>query len=749
MAERQQLGNQIGGVQRASASGRTTAVASKTEFVQSEDYTGKLLDGLSRAAGAAANYSLSELKKKQEADVVLQRNRAALGQRPTDAATQAGYVAHSVVGVQNKSLNLTRRLEQESKTFEGDDAAWSAYTASQFKQLQDETLSEYPAIKGQESETDYLGAITDIFSEQIPHLANVRISDSIEQEQVKRVGAFQENLLIKMGNLDSEQLSQALPAMLVENKAALQLTQLEVDKVLMDAAVVAANSGDERLIDFTKSYNGAGKVPLFQRFGELQSASKKAKQVIAAQNQGAQAVAQQQLIDDFNSGKLTFNQLASKVDAGAKVTGVPLLTDTQIRSLKEDRQRSISKKTDYNSLIEVNNSGEPLGLIYGDKTDRTGLVNALANKYNLAAEAAINASPDKSPAFIQQVKNRTDNEFAKRLSAEELVNDDWVNKFNSLSTLNISSTDLESGQLKSSVSQVIDLWYNLDEGARYAHAKGETAALMSNFELFQAQGLNPAQAIQFAQQSVRERKPLDNKVKEKAFSKAEDVADNLTQSSWYDVFSGREDATDSYRDRIRQVVSDATIANIQAGYLDPEAAAAAAGKAFDSNYTKLKNGQILFGQRKSLSAAMGLDEQGNDIELTLDTYLKRNQTALEDEGMGVGIDEMYFDRPAGRDTVYIRSSVNGMPISGPIPLNQLKAGRDAYLSSLEKEEAVKVEEKSISAEEKFLSNALDMRTNEQKAAMANYKPTRADNYREKKAEAETKAKLSLNPSKVG
>lgn len=730
-------------VERVSASGRTTQTASTVQADNGSNYASLLLDNISKAAGSVSDYKTSELKKTQEADVVLQRNRAALNQRPTDTATQAGYVAHGVVGVQNKSLALTRQLEQESKLFEGNDEEWSAYTAGKFKELQDSTLAEYPAITDADQKTNYLGAITDIFSEQIPHLANVRISDSLEQEQIKRVNTFQDNLLLKMENLPPEELNKSLPLMLTENRAALQLTQQEVEKVLMNAAVVAAQTGDERLIDFTKTYKGEGDVPLFQKYGELQTASKKAKQVFAAENQGAMALAKDKLISQFEAGDLTFSQLATTVDANSKASGIPLFSDNELLGLKDARQRKIAKDTDYNFIIN-NDTDEPLAYLYGDKKDRDGIVNAYRKKYESVGEQIIARSGNSDPQFIREVKNRTNVELAKKLSDEELVNDDWKNRFKSLKTLNLENTDPVNGTLPENVSEVIDLWYSLDEGSRYAHADGDTSALLSNYELFKSQGQTDVQAIQLAQASVRNKKVVSTEVRKSAISKANDVADSLTQANWLEVFSDKEDAPDWYRDRFRSIVSDATFANIQAGYASPEAAAEAAGKAFEANYTRLNNGQLVFGQRKSLAATMAVNS--NDIELTMDAYLQRNKTTLEDEALGASISEMYFDRPAGRDIVYIRSGINGMPISGPIPLAQLKLGRDAFI------ESQKATEKALAADTIQLGEGqsvdrFGLPLQSELAVLG--QPTQPEMYKEQKVAEVADMKAKLNPNKAG
>lgn len=730
-------------VDRISASGRTTATASSVQAEVSENYTSSLLSNLSRAAGSYADYQTSELKKVQEADVVLQRNRAALSQRPTDDATQAGYVAHGVVGVQNKSLALTRQLEQESKSFEGTDEAWSEYTAAKFKELQESSVSEYP-ITDKTQQSNYLGAITDIFSEQIPHLANVRISDSLEKEQIKRVSTFQDNLLLKMESLPTEELGKALPLMLTENKTALQLTQQEVEKVLMNAAVVAAQTGDERLIDFTKTYKGEGDVPLFQKYGELQQASKKAKQVFAADNQGAMAIAKDKLISQFEAGDLTFGQLAATVDANAKASGIPLFSDNELLGLKDSRQRKIAKKTDYNAILNANDTSEPLAYLYGDKKDRDGLVAALSQRYNEVGEQIIARSGNSDPQFIREVKNRTNVELAKKLSDEELVNDDWKNRFKSLKTLNLENTDPVNGTLPNNVNEVIDLWYSLDEGSRYAHADGDTSALLSNYELFKSQGQTDVQAIQLAQASVRNKKVVSAEVRKSAISKANDVADNLTQASWLEVFSDKEDAPDWYRDRFRSIVSDATFANIQAGYASPEAAAEAAGKAFEANYTRLNNGQLVFGQRKSLAAVMSVNP--NDIEITMDAYLQRNKTALEDEALGASISEMYFDRPAGRDIVYIRSGINGMPVSGPIPLSQLKVGRDAFIESQKATEKVLAAD-TIQVDEGQSIDRFGLPIQSELSVLG--QPTQPEMYKEQKVAEVADMKAKLNPNKAG
>lgn len=658
-------------IQTLAAGGQPTTRASVNNGIDGSNYGLTVLNSLTKAAGAVADYRVTEEKKEREADIVRQRNKAVMGERPTDDATQSGYVAHSVVTIQNNALRLRRQLEEDSKSFSGSDDEWAEYTRSRFKEMQDTVLAEYPTALGEDEKTTQLSAITDIFSEQLPYLSDVRISDSLEQEQIKRVTAFQDNILLKSADLDGDSLAKAMSSVMTENRLALKLTEQEAEKVLVSAAVDAANQGDSRLIEFTKNYTGSGKSPLYKRYGELQQAAKVAGKVWASENQGSLAIAKDELNSSFMSGTMSWSDYTKAAEQLNKTTGNTAYTDSELLSAKQSRASKTATAVDVSEYLK---SDKILGLVVGDNKMRQKIVEAKTEALLMAGQARLRQEGNlNNQEEVNKVLKGIAFEKAKWLSSKQLVDDDWKNIFEVLPQFNLANQEPDAST-PDEFNKALNLWYTLDEGSRLAHTTPKTAALMQNFDIFRQQGMTSIQALQNAQKSVNNPQKFTGKQLIEISDSAISVADDLTSGSilpW-------DSAPDWYRERVRRMLSDATLANMQAGYVDKDTAATDAGKAIENNYTTLDNGQMIFGRRSELAEKMQVHP--DDIELTLDTYLERNKNVIEDAS-GTTIDRVYFDRQAGRDIVYIRSGDTGFPIGGPILLSSLKVGRDAYLAN--------------------------------------------------------------------
>lgn len=658
-------------IQKIATGGQPTTRASTNNAIDTSNYGLNVLNSLTKAAGSYADFKVTEEKMDREADIVKQRNQAVMTKRPTDDSTQAGYVAHSIVNMQNKSIKLRDKFKQDSKTFSGSDEEWTNHLVSGFQSLQDEVLAEYPPVLGEADKTSQLSAITDMFSEHLNYLSDVRVSDSLEQEQIKRVTAFQDNILLKSADLDGDSLAKAMTSVMNENRLALKLTEQEAEKVLVSAAVDAANQGDSRLIEFTKNYSGSGKSPLYKRYGELQQAAKVAGKVWAAENQGSLAVAKDELNSSFMSGTMSWSEYTKAAEQLNKTTGNTAYTDSELLSAKQSRASKTATAVDVSEYLK---SDKILGLVVGDNKMRQKIVEAKTESLGLIGQAWLRQSgKEGDPEAAAIVAKRLNVEKAKWLSNNQLVDEDWKNIFEVLPQFNLANQEPDAST-PDEFNKALDLWYTLDDGSRLAHTTPKTAALMQNFDIFRQQGMTSIQALQNAQKSVNNPQKFTGKQLTEISDSAIDVADDLTSGSilpW-------DSAPDWYRERVRRMLSDATLANMQAGYVDKDKAATDAGKAIENNYTTLNNGQMIFGRRSELAEKMQVHPE--DIELTLDTYLERNKTVIEDAS-GTTIDRVYFDRQAGRDIIYIRSGDTGFPVGSPILLSDLKVGRDNYLAN--------------------------------------------------------------------
>lgn len=678
--KRQELGQQLQSAQLTQRGGRTVNTAYQTSRVEDgADLGVNILNTVLNASGQALQLSGQKFKQKIEDDKVRQMNRALLDLQPTDDSTQAGYVAHGIVGVQNEVLKETKRLEQLAATFQGSDEEWQEELVQSRSRVQEGAFSKYPQLDSEESRNQFLGVITNSFLEQSPRLTTARISGKLEQERQARITTFQENLLQKMEEVPDSEVANVIGPLISENRKALQLSQVEAEAVLMQAAIDAANRGDKRLINFTKTYGG--KVSLFDKEGKLQNAEKVADKVWAAENVGAIAMSKDSLNTSFLSGDITWPQMAAAAEELNTKTGNTAYTDDQLLSLKNQRQRAIASKVDLSLLMEQANSaslegGRPVGITSQDDKQKQALVEEKQSEFELIEQSIIRQSPEiaDDPEAMRQLRNRTNQMFSEWISSNQLVNEGWKEQFNTVLNYNLDNVD-ENTDIPSNLNDVLDLWHTLPAGSRVDHASPQAHAMLTNYEEFLAQGKSPIQALALSQKAVRSNKTFGTDQFKKIRSAAASAAKDLTSGSWLPFDS----APSWYRDIMTERLEAATITNMKAGYLSPEKAAKDAASAFERHHTTLKNGQLIFGDRTTVASQMQVNPE--DIELTLDTYLEMNSEQLLDRAGGASLDELYYDVVPGRGIAYIRSGVNGMPVTPPIVLSELKVGRDEYLNS--------------------------------------------------------------------
>lgn len=683
--ERQSLGQQMQQVRRVAPSGRTVNTAYQTSSVEvGADRGVQILNSVLNASGQALSAAGQRYKERIEDDKVRQMNRALRMLSPSDDSTQAGYVAHGLVGVQNGVLESTKRLEELAKTFTGTNEEWDDVLASERQSIQDTAFSNYPALTDPEQRQQFLSVITNAFLEQAPRLTAARESAKIEQERQARLSTFETNLLQRMSG-ETPNFNRDMSALMNENSKALRLTQTEVDTVLINAAVTAAQSGDSRLVEYSKQHGGD--VSLFARSGKLQQAEKTAQRVWSAENAGAVAMAKDELNTQFQSGDLQWPEfLAAAEDLNAK-TGNTAYTDDSLLALKNQRQRSIASKVDINGYLKQGDlagkgGGKPVGLSVQDPKTKDMIVDAVVDKFSLIEQSIINNSPElaDNPQALRQLANKTNARIAEWLTTNQLTNKGWKEQFDTVLNYNLDNVEADTS-LPTNLADVLELWQTLPAGSKVEHASPQAAAMLSNFEDFRAQGKGDIQALSLAQKAVRSNRTFSSKELKNIESAASSAADDLTSGSWLPFDS----APSWYEDLMAQNLKQAILTNMKAGYVSIDKAATDAKAAFEKHYTTLDNGQLVFGNRQALAGEMAVSP--DDIELTLDTYLEMNKEQLLDRAGGANLDELYYDVIPGRGIAYVRSGINGMPVSAPIVLSEIKVGRDEYLATRKAEKA--------------------------------------------------------------
>lgn len=674
--------DQLPALQQSAGGARSVSVNRAARVSAPDQNTGRsLVDSLSKAAGIAGNQIGYELEQKRQDDIVRQQNRALLNQQPTDDATQAGYVAHGVVGLQNNAMALTKRLQKDAMTFTGTDEEWTEKVVDARRQLQEETFAKYPALEDEDNRTDMLAAATNIWNEQSLTLTQARVLGKLDQEQKARMNTFSDNLITKTEGLEGAALGESITSLMTTNREALQLTEDEAEGALLQAALTDAASGDGRLVEFAKSYKGGRDSTLFERSAKLQKAEVQYKQRLASENQGYLARTKTDLFDGYLGGELTWRELTDSADKLNEKFGGRAVTDEQLMSLRNRRQGKVSEDTDVSLALDAANNSRfegytPAGVKYTDPKLQQKVIAAKEAALEQTAANTLAQIENPTPQQIATVKADAERELALFINSSQFVHEGWASQFEAIPNYNLEGIDAE-GDLPAGAAEVIRRWDEMPEGSRLDHTKPKTAAFFSNFETFRSQGMSDVQAMAAAQKASRNPAIIDATTRSSIASEAASLAEDLTEVGFF----GITEAPAWYQDRLSLQLNSMIKANMDAGYMDVDKAAEAAKASFETHYTQLGNGQLMFGGREQIASQMNVHP--SDIEVTLDTYLDMNKTRIEDELSGVTIDEVYFDVVPNRDIVILRSGVDGLPVQPPIPLSDLKRGRDAWIMQRE------------------------------------------------------------------
>lgn len=369
-----------------------------------------------------------------------------------------------------------------------------------------------------------------------------------------------------------------------------------------------------------------------------------------------------------------------------------VITDSEMRSMwtkyETDQAGSADFQTDVRSLLKSGQVGvDPFALTQADPTRQKAAVAGVTKLYEDAAEqAVVKLGPTASSDQKNAVRASYRMGLANILSHAQVVNPQWEAKIAVLKDLDIENAD-KMTKLPQAAKDAIDLYNSLPEGSQAQHTKDPgVAAVLANYKTFLGMGYTEPGALAAAQKAQRSKRafsPTENKTIDKA---AADIASSKANTLIPGFLGGHTNAPDWVKANIEIEAKTQLIAAIKSGATDVPTAANMVKHVWDTSYTQLRNGQLIMGTRATLSAQMAVHP--DDLELTFDTYKLQNKAALEAQA-GTTIDKMYFDVSPDRGTFTVRAA-NGQVLTLPTPLNEMKAGRDGYLSNMDKPRLEKV-----------------------------------------------------------
>lgn len=607
----------------------------------------------------------------EELDIERQRSNA-LMEKAEDAETEKGKIAYAMVGAQNEVLATTKRLENMSKDFRGTREEWDEVRAAELRTLYDKVQNDY-GVEGEEAELMMLKMTNQMFGEQAVRLTAVRAADELEQQRKDRINTFTDNLILRTEGLEGEGMAQVVSTLMTQNKEALQMTDTEAEQVLMQAAIAQAAQGDLRLIKFTEEYTGQHDASLYDRTPQLQEAKLRGERFNKNVDAHELANSTIAITDGYMSDTNSWEQTNKLMDMQDQKYGYSVWPEQRRVALKNAKMAQLSKKADAGNDLDLFSQGVVIESVEGDTARNDRTLEAAKDWVDQAVTAGY------------MTKAEGEQWYYTRLGRSELKDKELKNRLGILENYNIENIDPD-GELPQEVKDTLALAGSLTSGTRDNHTTAKGQAIWANYQLGKSMGQNDATAFRNASQAANQTKAITPKQKEEVLDFVDDAVDELTYVNWYDNIPlvGGIDSEEAYVERLRGMMYDFTMANMNAGYIDPEMAAKDALKALQTNYTRLDNGNYVFGTQSQLARDMRVAPE--DVGSTFDMYLQIHQATIEDEGGD--IETAYFETIPHKGTFIVRDGASGVILLNPQPLSELKKGRDEYTREQQRQATV-------------------------------------------------------------
>ncbi|MCK4858924.1 MAG: hypothetical protein KAT58_13200, partial [candidate division Zixibacteria bacterium] len=508
----------------------------------------QVMNALVRASGILATEAGKHFQRKIAEDTVQQQSRAMRNLEPSDDATVAGYRAHSIIGLQNNVLSLSKEVEAEAATFTGTDDEWDEYLGSSFGAMHDNFLLEHPHLEG---DVNALSAMNALFGEQLPKLGVARISGKLEQEHLKRQKAFQDNILLRLEGLDGANLTTAANAIMDDGAATLKLTMQEREAMLGQAAINAAKDGDLRLINYTKVFTGNQEASMFERVAGLQDAERAALKL--NETRGIAEIAE---MKDVNSADLR----SGVINAEAFYQNAETIGGYTLAGARSEVARINQIRAEQQRLQLAKEFAGPVTPL--DSKTSEGVIQLMQqDMFQAIEDRTKDVTPEQHAAIVQEEKRK----MYKQISDKHIHNKQWQDMFDMLPNINPDQLR-DAEKLPDNIREAIDLYRALPVGSQRDHDTEKTATLFANYEAFRQQGEGETQAFLAAQRSANNPIPIDAPMRKKAIEAAIEAAEDFSTSAWWSKLLGApKDLPDWNKARIARQFQVATLANIGAG----------------------------------------------------------------------------------------------------------------------------------------------------------------------------------------
>lgn len=652
-----------------------------------EDYQqGSFLTDLMEAANVGMAVGTTIMTQATEDDKVRQMDRALTGLMPSEDATRGGARAHMLVNLQNDVLAQTTQLQQDAKTFTGTDQEWEQHLVDSRNAVQGRMWQQYPELQG---DKESMKVLTNAFLEQQPNVFGARATAKLDQQIQQRSTDMYSRILYATQGQSGEALAGTLQS-LQQEAITMGLTKPQYEAMVSEIATNQAAVGNGTMVDATKSLRDANGVSLYQRDGKLMTAEIQANRAWAAQNQVAVFEKKDAAIKAYENGDISREDLLKVAQNHNDLTGGTAWSDGELSSLFAKTAKAAAATAKSEELIARGNTGSPLGLQDISKKDRDDYAQTLTDAYQAMAEKEIK---DKglSGESAERVRGMYEQARYAKLG-EQLIEDPNIGqRWNAL--MNMAPENLKDmGSEPEALQTIMRARDSIPESSRRAVMGDDAYAFVSNYDLATRQGMNPGQAIDFAQRASRSTNLPAGTLKELT-SDVQGVVSDVAGGNW---MTRGDNMSDMGKDLMMQD-ADTIARSMKVAGNNNETIRTHLKSYLEGQYTQLAEGfftqgVLVKGDIRGMADKVGVNS--NDLPMAMRQFINNNKQQLLDASGGMTEKDLYYDVDMQRGMFTIRAGSGRTPLTPAMPLSDLK-GQDLLKQRYEEEKKSRDESKKV------------------------------------------------------
>lgn len=626
---------------------------------------GNFVNDLMSAAGSMAQVGTYIMNQRVEDDKVRQYDRALTGLMPSEDATVGGARAHMMVGLQNDILAQTTQLQADAERFRGSDEDWTNHVVKSRNEVQAALFAKYPELQ---QDKDTMRMVTTAFMEQQPKVFASRFKAKAQQDAQERMQSMQSRMILATQGLSGP----ALSSMMEQGRSeamAMGLTAEEYESMITELAMNKASLGDSSFIDATKELKNSAGVSLYQREGKLQTGAIAADRTWASLNQVELFRKKNDAIEQYESGALSQDQMLEIMQNHNSVTGGTAWSDSEITTLFNKVAKERAKVSNLQDLLKRGEGDSPLGLQDVSDKDRKDYAAALAGTYTELADKQI-AEEGATGERAEAIRGSYERARYAKLGQQLIKDPNLETRYQALLTM--SSANLKDMKVEPEAMRTLLMARDaIPEDARLAVMGEKEYAFAENYDLGTRMGMNPGQAVEFAQGAQKSERLSSATLKELT-SDVEGVVSDVAGGSWT---TRGDNMSDMGRDLMTQDATTIARSMKVAGHSN-ETIKRHLSEVLKGQYTQMaegffKKGVLIKGDLRGLGEVLKTNQK--DLPDVMRQYMDNNKQALLDNSGGMKEEDLYYDVDMRRGLFTIRGGSGRMPLTSPMPLTELKA----------------------------------------------------------------------------